>query len=85
MQKLLSVKVSKRYQVALPSQARRHLKIEAGDRLLVDAQDGMLILLPYSEDHAERLLGLHKEVWTEMDANEYLHQERQSWKPSNKE
>jgi AbrB family looped-hinge helix DNA binding protein len=45
MSEPVSVKVSGRYQVSLPSLARRLLNIEAGDRLLVDVQDGMLILL----------------------------------------
>ncbi|MCB9159334.1 MAG: AbrB/MazE/SpoVT family DNA-binding domain-containing protein [Caldilineaceae bacterium] len=42
----LAVKVSSRHQISLPSAARRQLGIEAGDRLLVDVQDGILILIP---------------------------------------
>jgi len=41
-----TVKVSNRYQISLPSLARKQLNIQAGDRLLVDIQDGMIVLLP---------------------------------------
>lgn len=75
----VSVKVSKRYQVVLPSAARRQLAIEAGDRLLVDVQDGVLVLVPQPENFTERLAGLHREVWAEIDSDEYLDQERNAW------
>jgi AbrB family looped-hinge helix DNA binding protein len=42
----LSVKVSSRYQIAIPSLARSSLNIEAGDRLLVDIQDRVIVLIP---------------------------------------
>ncbi len=85
MQKPQSVKVSKRYQVALPSQARQRLQIEAGDRLLVDVQDGMLILLPQPDNFTAQLAGLHREVWADVDAEEYVQEERRTWTPSDKE
>ena len=47
----VSVKVSSRNQIAVPRIARERLKIQSGDRLLVDIQDGLLILLPQSVLH----------------------------------
>ena len=79
MQTTTTVKVSKRYQIVLPSKASRQLKIEAGDRLLVDVQDGALILIPESENYAEHLAGLHREIWTDVDSNDYLRRERDAW------
>jgi len=78
----MSVKVSRRYQISLPSQARRQLEIEAGDRLLVEIQDGMIILLPEPDDYTEYLAGLHGEIWQGIDAAAYLAEERQSWQTS---
>ena len=46
MSKPVSVKVSSRYQVVIPRVARECLNIRSGDRLLVDIQDGLLILVP---------------------------------------
>jgi AbrB family looped-hinge helix DNA binding protein len=77
------VKVSSRYQIAVPRLARERLKIEKGDRLIVDVQDGILVLLPCPRDYADRLAGLHREVWAGLDTDAYLHQEREAWTSSN--
>jgi AbrB family looped-hinge helix DNA binding protein len=82
MTKTFSVKVSNRYQIALPSLARKKLNIQAGDRLLVDIQDGMILLMPQPENFTEYLAGLHKDIWHDMDTTAYLEQERDAWLPA---
>lgn len=77
-----TVKVSGRYQISLPSRARRELGIEAGDRLMVVVQDGMLILLPQPQDFVSYMAGLHREVWQGIDTTAYLNEERASWTTS---
>ena len=79
MTETISVKVSNRYQIALPSLARKQLNIQAGDRLLVDIQDGIIVLLPQPDNYAEYLAGLHKDIWQDIDADTYLEQERDAW------
>ncbi len=79
MTEAMSVKVSNRYQIALPSLARKQLNIQAGDRLLVDIQDGMIVLLPQPENYADYLAGLHKDIWQGVDTDAYLEQERDAW------
>ena len=78
-----TVKVSGRYQISLPSRARQELNIEAGDRLLVDVQDGMIILVPQPMDYVEKLAGLHQEIWQNTNTTRYLHEEREAWQTSN--
>jgi AbrB family looped-hinge helix DNA binding protein len=78
----VSVKVSSRYQIAVPRIARELLNIQSGDRLLVDVQDGLLILLPQPQDHAAHLVGLHREVWAGLDTTTYLQEERDAWNAS---
>jgi AbrB family looped-hinge helix DNA binding protein len=73
------VKVSSRYQIALPSEARQQLNIQAGDRLLVDVQDGMLVLVPVPENFVEALAGRHREVWADLNTDDYLHHDRGAW------
>ena len=63
MTNITSVKVSKRYQIAVPALARQLLNIKSGDRLLVDIQDGIMVLLPEPENYTEAMAGLHKEIW----------------------
>ena len=59
--------------------ARKQLNIQAGDRLLVDIQDGMIVLLPQPENYAAYLAGLHKDIWQDIDTDAYLEQERDAW------
>ena len=82
MPEAIRVKVSNRHQIALPSSARKQLNIQAGDRLLVDVQEGMIVLIPEPEDYVEHLTGLHKDVWQGVDATTYLEQEREAWTTS---
>ena len=82
MSSIASVKVSNRYQIALPSAARQKLNIRAGDRLIVDVQDGVLVLIPQPEDYVRYMAGLHREVWSAIDTTKYLQEERAAWNQS---
>lgn len=79
---LSSVKVSNRYQIAVPQQARKRLKIKSGDRLIVDVQDGMIVLIPEPENYTQLLAGLHREIWEKSD--QYIIGERNAWTDSSK-
>ncbi len=79
MSKPVSVKVSSRYQISVPRIAREQLNIKSGDRLLVDVQDGLLILLPRPQSYTAHLAGLHREVWAGLNTAAYLQEERDAW------
>lgn len=64
---MLSIKVSTKHQVSLPSAARRQLGIEAGDRLSVEVSGDAMILRRRSERPSERLRGLGREAWQGVD------------------
>jgi len=82
MSQPVSVKVSSRYQISVPRIARERLGIQSGDRLLVDVQDGVLILIPQPRDYVAHMAGLHREVWTDLDTTAYLEREREAWNTS---
>lgn len=84
MDKPLTVKVSSRNQIAVPSEARQRLNIKSGDELLVDIQDGMILLLRQPKNYASHMEGLHKEIWEKMDTSGYLGEERDAWENSTK-
>lgn len=60
---MLSVKVSTKHQISIPSSARRRLGIQAGDRLSVEVSDEGLLLRRRPALPSERLRGLGREVW----------------------
>ncbi len=82
MSQPVSVKVSSRYQISVPRIAREKLGIQSGDRLLVDVQDGVLILIPKPQDYVAHLAGLHKEIWADVDTTTHLDKEREAWNNS---
>ena len=85
MSKSVSVKVSSRYQIVVPRIARERLNIQRGERLLVDVQDGMLILIPQPQDYVSHMSGLHKDVWADVDTTVYLQEERGAWSDSSRD
>ena len=74
-----TVKVSSKYQIAVPQMARKKLNIKQGDRLLVDVQDGVIILIPQPKKYTDYLQGLHSEIWKDIDTQKYLNGERGAW------
>lgn len=71
-----NIRVQERYQIALPKDARKRLNLRVGDKLLIDVQDGLLIILPQPKSFTSRLAGLHKDVWQGVDTGAYLREER---------
>lgn len=76
---MLSVKVSSKHQIAVPSEARRALGIQAGDRLDVEVTGDSIILRPRRGTAGERLRGLGREAWVGVDPVEYVRRIRQDW------
>jgi AbrB family looped-hinge helix DNA binding protein len=62
------VKVSKRHQITVPSTVRKALNIRSGDHLLVDIQDGMVLLMPTPANYTRDLEGIGREIWKNEDA-----------------
>lgn len=75
----ISVKISSKHQIAVPSAIRKELGLAAGDYLLVDVDDGAIILVPKPIDPIEELRGLGQEVWNDVDAQDYVDRERDEW------
>jgi AbrB family looped-hinge helix DNA binding protein len=76
---MLSVKVSTKHQIVVPSRARRALGIEAGDRLSVEVTADAIVLRPRTGRASARLRGLGSEIWQGVDPVEYVRQLRHEW------
>jgi AbrB family looped-hinge helix DNA binding protein len=75
----MRVQVTDDFFVAVPDEARRQLKIERGDSLLVEVRGNTILLMPEPQNFARRLRGLHREVWDGVDVDEYVRREREAW------
>jgi AbrB family looped-hinge helix DNA binding protein len=76
---MLSVKVSTKHQIVVPSEARRALDIQAGDRLTVEITPDGLIMRPRGRRAGARLRGLGQEVWQGVDPVEHVRTLRREW------
>jgi len=74
-----TVTIDDNCQVLLPEEIRVALNLHPGDELVVEREGMKLVLRPKLKGYARRLRGLHKEVWKDVDANEYVRNERDSW------
>ena len=77
---MLSAKVSSKKQINLPSEARRQLGIEPGDRLTIEIVDDSLVLRRRPDRPSERLAGIGRRVWDGVDPVERIRRIRdQEW------
>ena len=75
---MLSVKVSSRHQIAVPSEARKALGIKAGDRLAVEVRGDVIVLRPRPGSVAARLRGTGKGLFGP-DPVAYVRALREEW------
>ena len=77
---VLSAKVSSKNQISIPSEARRRLGIEPGDRLSVEIVEETMVLRRRPQRASERLWGLAAgKGWYEPDPVTYVRELRDEW------
>jgi AbrB family looped-hinge helix DNA binding protein len=77
---MLSVKVSTKFQIAVPSEARRQLGIEAGDRLDVQVAGDAIVLRRSPSRPSDRLRGLSTgRGWFDPDPVTFVRRLRDEW------
>jgi len=73
------VTLSSKNQIAIPKAACKKLAIGPGDQLIVDIEKDSLILKPKPKSYTKHLRGLHKTVWSGVNAADYVRKERETW------
>jgi AbrB family looped-hinge helix DNA binding protein len=68
---MISVKVSTKNQIAVPSEARKALGIKAGDRLSVEIVDGAMVV-KRRQPAGTRLFGKYQGMWAGVDPVEWV-------------
>ena len=71
----MAATLSSKYQIVIPSEARKRLKLKAGDRLEVVMKDGMILLFPTPKSWEKAIRGIAKGAYPDG----YLEKERSSW------
>jgi AbrB family looped-hinge helix DNA binding protein len=75
----MMLKLNARNQTNIPRDIRNKLNIKQGDRLLVDVQDGVIVLIPQPKRYTDYLHGLHSDILEDVDVEKYLNLEREAW------
>lgn len=82
MPPMISVKVSSKHQIAVPSEARKALGIKAGDRLSVEIVDDAMVIRP-RQLAGDRLFGIARGTWEGIDPVDHVRQLRDEWTANN--
>ena len=81
---MLSVKISTKHQIAVPSEARRRLGLKAGDQLDVEIE-GDVIHLRRHVPAGTRLIGIGRHLYDGTDAAEQIRALRDEWDARDRE
>ena len=71
------VRLSSKYQIVVPLEARQAMKLSSGDELLVLCKPDRVVIMAKPRNFARRTAGLHRDIW--QGAGAYLRDERESW------
>ena len=74
-----TTRVSSKYQVVIPKSVRERVGVNKGDELIVTVQGSDIVLKVKPNNFTDHMLGLHREVWEDVDATDYVDGERASW------
>lgn len=73
------VRLSSEHTITLPEELVKKMNFATDDEIIVQIEEDKLILSKKTGNYTDRLRGLHKEVWDNIDSEEFLIKERQSW------
>lgn len=73
------VRLGRHCQMVLPVSIRKQLGVGEGDEVLVWVKDKAAVIVPKPKDPARHLWGLHREIWQDVNTDEYVRRERDSW------
>ncbi len=73
------IEVRKDGLIEIPQKVREQLSIATGDSILLDVQDGSIVLIPVAEDPLRALRGIGRGLWGNEDAQDYVDRMRDEW------
>lgn len=79
-----TVKLSKKYQIAIPKSIRNKIGLSAGDILVMDVRKDEISLIPKPKSYTEYTKKLHSDIWEKTNIDKYIRDERESWNKKEK-
>jgi antitoxin PrlF len=77
----ITATLTDKYQITIPSDIRKRLGMRKGDRLVLEVEEGKVVMRRLDKSLAAHCAGLGKEVWDSLGgADVYLDKERATWK-----
>ena len=75
----VAVKLGNRSQLIIPKKLRDELGIGPGKEVLLQIVGGSLVVKPRPRSYSQYMRGLGKEIWSDIEATEYVKREREAW------
>jgi AbrB family looped-hinge helix DNA binding protein len=75
----VTARVSSKNQIVLPREVRDELGVKSGDELLFIIRDGEIVVRSRPASFAQVMRGLHKNIWADVEVEDWLARERSSW------
>lgn len=77
---LAQAKLTSKNQITIPSEARKHLGLKAGDTVYLSIEDGRVVLQGLRGGWTEAYAGLGQEVWrSDGGGRAFIESERDAW------
>jgi len=72
------VRLGHKYQMVLPVKIRNSLGLGEGDEVLIKVTGETAVIIPKPKSYADRLCGLHSEIWRDVEPDQFIKEERDS-------
>lgn len=73
-------KLSSKYQLVIPKELRQYAHLKSGDKVVMGGFMGRVIISPQPRSYTDYMQGLHKNVWAEVNVDQYIKELREGWK-----
>ncbi len=74
-----TAKLTNKFQITIPAEVRRRLRLSAGDALTLSVEGGQVTLRALKGGWTEASRGLGAELWRQAGGVEAIEVERRSW------
>jgi len=75
----VAVKLGNRSQLIIPKKIRERLGLGPGKEVLLKTVGNTIVVKPRPENYTQYMCGLGKDIWVDIEPNDYVKGEREEW------